>query len=172
IGMLHLQPLPGSPRWEGSMARVIDGALADARALVDGGMDALLVENYGDAPFTAGRVAAATVAGVTAVAAEIRRAFDQTLLGVNVLKNDARAAPPRAGRRPAPTSSGCGTPSPTCRSSSAAASLPRRWPSSSPSRTGRSSAPPSSVTATYETPSIAPGWSGSLPRLVAASLLV
>src|SRR5207247_3332879 len=54
--------------------------------------DALLVENYGDAPFTAGRVAAATVAGVTAVAAEIRRAFDQTLLGVNVLKNDARAA--------------------------------------------------------------------------------
>src|SRR5439155_1654380 len=92
IGMLHLQPLPGSPRWEGSMARVIDGALADARALVDGGMDALLVENYGDAPFTAGRVAAATVAGVTAVAAEIRRAFDQTLLGVNVLKNDARAA--------------------------------------------------------------------------------
>ena len=92
IGMLHLQPLPGSPRWEGSMARVIDGALADARALVEGGMDALLVENYGDAPFTAGRVAAATVAGVTAVAAEIRRAFDQTLLGVNVLKNDARAA--------------------------------------------------------------------------------
>src|SRR3989441_10053207 len=91
IGMLHLQPLPGSRRWEGSMARVIDGALADARALVEGGMDALLVENYGDAPFTAG-VAAATVAGVTAVAAEIRRAFDQTLLGVNVLKNDARAA--------------------------------------------------------------------------------
>jgi len=77
IGMLHLQPLPGSPRWEGSMARVIDGALADARALVEGGMDALLVENYGDAPFTAGRVAAATVAGVTAVAGEIRRAFDQ-----------------------------------------------------------------------------------------------
>src|SRR3989441_4445138 len=92
IGMLHLPPLPGSPRWEGSMARVIDGALADARALVEGGMDALLVENYGDAPFTAGRVAAATVAGVTAVAAEVRRAFDQTLLGVNVLKNDTRAA--------------------------------------------------------------------------------
>src|SRR5207245_2738344 len=83
------QPPTGRPRWEGSMARVIDGALADARALVDGGMDALLVENYGDAPFTAGRVAAATVAGVTAVAGEIRRAFDQTLLGVNVLKNDA-----------------------------------------------------------------------------------
>src|SRR5213083_857078 len=67
IGMVHLPPLPGSPRWDGSMARVIDAALADARALVEGGIDALLAENYGDAPFTAGRVEAATVAAVTAV---------------------------------------------------------------------------------------------------------
>ncbi|MEK7714074.1 MAG: BtpA/SgcQ family protein, partial [candidate division NC10 bacterium] len=52
IGMVHLAPLPGSPRWEGAMARVIEAALADARALVEGGVDALLVENYGDAPFT------------------------------------------------------------------------------------------------------------------------
>src|SRR2546429_6730633 len=93
IGMVHLQPLPGSPRWEGSMARVIEAALADARALVEGGIDALLVENFGDAPFTAGRVDAATVAGVTAVASEIRRTFAETPLGVNVLKNDARPAP-------------------------------------------------------------------------------
>src|SRR3989442_7944247 len=93
IGMVHLQPLPGSPRWEGSMARVIEAALADARALVEGGIDALLVENFGDAPFTAGRVDAATVAGVTAVAAEIPPTFAETPLGVNVLQNDARAAP-------------------------------------------------------------------------------
>src|SRR5207249_9999418 len=32
IGMVHLQPLPGSPRWQGSMARVIRAALADARS--------------------------------------------------------------------------------------------------------------------------------------------
>ena len=92
IGMVHLQPLPGSPRWQGSMARVIEAALADAQALAEGGIGALLVENFGDAPFAAGRVEAATVAGVTAVAAEIRRAFAETPLGVNVLKNDARAA--------------------------------------------------------------------------------
>src|SRR2546430_8823301 len=102
IGMLHLQPLPGSPRWEGSMARVIDGALADARALVEGGMDALLVENYGDAPFTAGRVAAATVAGVTAGAAEIRPAPRPPPPGGNPLQNHPRAAPAvaAAARRP------------------------------------------------------------------------
>jgi membrane complex biogenesis BtpA family protein len=92
IGMVHLAPLPGSPRWNGSMARAIDAALADARALVEGGMDALLVENYGDVPFTPGRVEPATVAAMTAVAVEVRRAFPQVPLGINVLKNDARAA--------------------------------------------------------------------------------
>jgi uncharacterized protein len=92
IGMVHLPPLPGSPRWDGSMARVVASALADARALVEGGADALLVENFGDAPFTPGRVEPATVAAMSVVAAEVRKAFPRAPLGVNVLKNDARAA--------------------------------------------------------------------------------
>ena len=92
IGMVHLPPLPGSPRWDGSMERAIAVALADARALVDNGMDALIVENYGDAPFTRGRVGASTVAAMAVIAHEIRRALPDAPLGVNVLKNDARSA--------------------------------------------------------------------------------
>ena len=92
IGMVHLVPLPGSPRWAGSMRDVIAAALADARALIDGGVDALLVENFGDAPFTPARVEPATVAAMSVVAAEVRREFPRTRLGLNVLKNDARAA--------------------------------------------------------------------------------
>lgn len=92
IGMVHLPPLPGSPRWDGSMERAIARALADARALVEGGMDALLVENHGDAPFAPGRVEPSTVAAMSVIAAEIRRGLPGTPLGVNVLKNDARAA--------------------------------------------------------------------------------
>lgn len=92
IGMVHLPALPGSPRWDGSMARVVESALADARALVEGGADALLVENFGDAPFAPGRVEPATVAAMSVVATEVRKAFPRAPLGVNVLKNDARAA--------------------------------------------------------------------------------
>jgi len=92
IGMVHLRALPGSPRWDGAMDAVVAQALADARALVDGGMDALLVENHGDVPFTAGAVEPATIAAMTVAAAEIRRALPDVPLGVNVLKNDARAA--------------------------------------------------------------------------------
>src|SRR5438445_13897174 len=75
IGMVHLPPLPGSPRWDGSMERAIAVALADARALVDNGMDALIVENYGDAPFTRGRVGAATVAALAVIAQGLPRAL-------------------------------------------------------------------------------------------------
>src|SRR5438876_5349377 len=90
--MVHLSPLPGSPRWAGSMATVIDRALADARALADNGFDALLLENFGDVPFAPGRVEAATVAAMAVVADHVGRAVPRLPLGVNVLKSDARAA--------------------------------------------------------------------------------
>jgi membrane complex biogenesis BtpA family protein len=92
IGMVHVAPLPGSPRWDGSIDRVVAAAVADARALIEGGMDALLIENHGDAPFTPGRVEPATVAALAVVAREVRRALPGATLGINVLKNDARAA--------------------------------------------------------------------------------
>jgi membrane complex biogenesis BtpA family protein len=91
IGMVHLEALPGSPRWAGSMEDVSRAALADARALADGGADALLVENFGDVPFSPGRVDAACVAAMAAVATEIRRAVSLPL-GINALRSDALSA--------------------------------------------------------------------------------
>lgn len=91
IGMVHLPPLPGAPRWTGSIEDVLERAAADARALADGGVDAILVENFGDAPFHPQLVEPVTVAvmtrAVTAVAEAVRCA-----VGVNVLRNDAAAA--------------------------------------------------------------------------------
>ncbi len=90
IGMVHLPPLPGAPGWGGSMAAVIDRAAADARALTEGGVDAVLVENYGDAPFHK-TVGAETVAALTAAVLAVRDVADGPV-GVNVLRNDATAA--------------------------------------------------------------------------------
>lgn len=91
IGMVHLRALPGSPRWDGDMGAVVRAALDDARALAEGGADALVVENHGDVPFTAGRVDAASVAGMAVAIAEIRRQVSPPV-GVNMLKNDVRSA--------------------------------------------------------------------------------
>src|SRR5262245_29131270 len=92
IGMVHLTALPGSPRWAGSMERVVSAAPADARPRVEGGVDAVPGENWGAAPFTPGRVEPATVAAMSVVAHEVRKAFPAIPLGINVLKSDARAA--------------------------------------------------------------------------------
>ncbi len=92
IGVVHLRPLPGSPRHVEDVGRIEKAALADARALMEGGMDGLVVENYGDVPFSAGSVPPVTVACMTRVACRIRERFPRAWLGVNVLRNDARAA--------------------------------------------------------------------------------
>lgn len=68
VGMVHLLPLPGSPGWRGSMAELEDRALADARALKDGGADAVLIENMADLPYLNGRVDPETVAAFAVVA--------------------------------------------------------------------------------------------------------
>lgn len=91
FGMVHLQPLPGAPLFRGSMDRVIDAALADARAICDGGAAGLVFENFGDRPFVRGRAGAETVAAMTRVIAEVTRAVHLPF-GVNVLRNDARSA--------------------------------------------------------------------------------
>lgn len=91
VGMVHLRALPGAPRYEGSLDAVVESALADARALEQGGVDAILVENFGDVPFHKDTVPAATVAAMTRALAAIR-AHTACPLGVNVLRNDGLAA--------------------------------------------------------------------------------
>lgn len=54
VGMLHLPPLPGSPRFHGSMREVVQLARMDLRALTQGGVDAILIENFGDVPYPVG----------------------------------------------------------------------------------------------------------------------
>lgn len=92
--MVHLPPLPGSPRFAASstIAQIRDAALRDADALVNGGVDAMMVENFGDVPFFPGTVPAHTVAAMTVIAAAIRGAFPDHPLGINVLRNDGRSA--------------------------------------------------------------------------------
>ncbi len=91
VGMVHLGPLPGAPRFGGSIQSVLDRAVVDATVLAEAGFDALIVENYGDEPFFADDVPKITVAAMTRAVAEVRDAVPIPV-GVNVLRNDAMAA--------------------------------------------------------------------------------
>jgi membrane complex biogenesis BtpA family protein len=92
IGVVHLAPLAGAPRYGGALEPVLAAALRDARALVRGGCDALLVENFGDTPFHPRAVPPETVACMARALGAVRAAHPRIPLGVNVLRNDARSA--------------------------------------------------------------------------------
>lgn len=89
--MVHLLPLPGAPWYGGSVQHVIDRAVSDATLLANGGVDGIMVENYGDVPFHAGDLPACTISALTVAVHEVRRAI-AIPVGVNALRNDAAAA--------------------------------------------------------------------------------
>ncbi|MFQ5628236.1 MAG: BtpA/SgcQ family protein [bacterium] len=91
IGMVHLKPLPGSPRYSGNRDEVFQAALADARTLEENGIPAILVENFGDAPFYHSQVPAETIAAMSAVV-QFLKIQCNIPIGVNVLRNDGYAA--------------------------------------------------------------------------------
>ncbi len=91
IGMVHLAPLPGSPRYEGkSMKEITDLALSDARLLEQADADGAIIENFGDVMFYK-RVPAETIAAMTYVSAAIAREVPNLTLGLCVLQSDAIA---------------------------------------------------------------------------------
>jgi hypothetical protein len=91
VGMVHLPPLPGAPRFDGDRAALEARAVTDAEALAAGGVDGVLVENFGDAPFHPDDVPKHVVATMTDLVGSVDRAVDVPV-GVNVLRNDAEAA--------------------------------------------------------------------------------
>lgn len=91
IGVVHLLPLPTSPRWGGSLKAVIDRAEQEAVALASGGVDGIIVENFFDAPFPKDQVDPAVVSAISLVVHRLMHLVTLPI-GINVLRNDARSA--------------------------------------------------------------------------------
>lgn len=96
IGVVHLPAMPGDPlHTGGGFAAVERAALADAEALASGGVDAIVVENFGSAPFPKGteghRVPPHHVAAIAMIARACRDRFGLPI-GVNCLRNDVMSA--------------------------------------------------------------------------------
>jgi hypothetical protein len=66
-------------------------AVKEARALQLAGFDGLILENFGDTPFYKTEVPPETIAAFSVIAAAVRESV-RIPIGINVLRNDARAA--------------------------------------------------------------------------------
>ena len=91
IGVVHLLPLPTSPRWGGNFKAVMDRAEQEATALASGGVNGIIVENFFDAPFAKDRVNPAIVSAMTLIVHRLMNLVTVPI-GINVLRNDAESA--------------------------------------------------------------------------------
>jgi uncharacterized protein len=71
IGMVHFQPLPGSPRYhaKGGVDAIVEGAAADIEKLQAGGVDAVMFGNEGDRPYLLKATPESLAAMASAIAA-------------------------------------------------------------------------------------------------------
>ena len=89
IGVVHLLPLPGSPLYtEESINDVIDSAIRDAKALEEGGVDGVIIENFRDYPFSKRVENPLTISAFSVIAREVSKEISIPI-GINFLRNSA-----------------------------------------------------------------------------------
>ena len=93
IGTIHCSAFPGSPRYKGeSMNAIVQYAVEEAKAYIEGGVDGIIVENSWDLPFLRPEdIWYETVATMSVVADSVRKATSVPI-GINVLANGGEAA--------------------------------------------------------------------------------
>lgn len=86
IGMVHCLPLPTTAGFDGNYEGIIERAVQDALTLEKAGVDAVIVENMGDTPFSA-MLNKAQIAALSAVTMQVRNAV-KIPVGVDAAFND------------------------------------------------------------------------------------
>ena len=106
IGVVHLLPLPGAPRYDGGGVEAIYArGFADARAYLEGGLDGVIVENHGDIPFSKpGDIGPEVAAHMAVITDRIRTACGSR--SASTCWPMRRSPPWPSRRRAAPASSG------------------------------------------------------------------
>ncbi len=88
IGVIHLEPLPGAPNYKNGFKKTLEKAIKEAQIYIKNGIDALIIENFGDRPLAKERCDPATIASISIIASKIRETTNIPL-GINLLRNCA-----------------------------------------------------------------------------------
>ena len=93
IGMIHVRALPGTAGNCTTVAEAAAHAVSEARVYVEGGVDAIELENMHDTPYLNGSVGPEITAAMAAVCAAVRAAVPASIpVGVQILAAANREA--------------------------------------------------------------------------------
>ena len=93
IGVIHLPPLPGAPRYDGQPTEdIYQAGVTDALAMSQAGIDGIIVENAFDLPFARPEaIGHETVAALTAACVRVRDAVELPI-GITCVANGVMPA--------------------------------------------------------------------------------
>lgn len=91
IGMIHVEALPGTPRYRGPLADILAKARWEAAVYAEAGVDALMIENMHDLPYLPREVGPEITAAMTLVAHEVKKTAPLPC-GVQILAGANQAA--------------------------------------------------------------------------------
>jgi len=90
-GMIHIDALPGTPKYLNNNTQIIEKALAEARIYKQCGIDALMIENMHDVPYTKNDVGH-EISSLMAIIAYLIKQETQLPLGIQILAGANKAA--------------------------------------------------------------------------------
>jgi membrane complex biogenesis BtpA family protein len=89
VGVIHVGALPGTPRNTQTVAELVMSAKREAKLYLEGGVDAVYIENMHDVPYLRGEVGPEIVAAMTAIGTDVKSESHlpvgiQILAGANI----------------------------------------------------------------------------------------
>lgn len=87
IGMIHLDALPGTPKYSGNFQKIVNKAVEEAKIYQFHNVDGILIENMHDAPYVQDKsLGPEVISSMTRIAIEIKKVLSPTMpCGVQVL---------------------------------------------------------------------------------------
>jgi membrane complex biogenesis BtpA family protein len=99
VGMIHVDALPGTPKYKGDVENIINSALKEAMIYKNYGVDAIAIENMHDVPYLKREVGPEIVSLMGIIGREVKKA-SQLPCGIQILagaNKEAMAAAHSAG---------------------------------------------------------------------------
>lgn len=84
FGMVHVGALPGTPRYQGDLTKVIKTAVHEAKIYETAGLDGIILENMHDLPYLNRQVGPEITAAMTSIATQIRKEI-KLPIGIQIL---------------------------------------------------------------------------------------
>ncbi len=99
IGMIHVDALPGTPKYKGDVDNIINSAVKEAMIYKNSGIDAIAIENMHDIPYLKRNVGPEIISLMSIIGREVKK-VSQLPCGIQILagaNKDALAAAHSAG---------------------------------------------------------------------------